>query len=149
MHNKEKVMRLLNALGLIDKIRMEINWFRDPMSMMGRPLDIERPKMLDVSKEEEEKIIDEHVNAYCEYLKDINDGDLDNAVDFYESELGKKILNPSREFFKNLANITPRALQPKLEEYHKQWEARRLISHPIQDEDPDREYPDPEKPTLH
>lgn len=131
MDRREKVIRLLNALELIDKIRMEINWYRNPMGTVAGRLGLPNvPDMLEISQEEEKKMIDAFVNAHYEYFKDVSAEELDKAIDFYESEIGKKILNPPHEFLKILANITSRALCQKMTDYHlaieAKWEREKL-----------------------
>ena len=121
MAQREKVLKLINIWRVLGQVRDEINAFRYPIG----PKD--GPPMLEVSKEEEEAIIEEFVKSYCEHFSCNTDDEFDAAIIFYESGIGQKILHPPREFLINLANITSRALLGKLQEYSRMMEINRAF----------------------
>lgn len=106
MNKREKVMKLMELLGVIKSIKDELGVYRRTMHMRGLPFEI--------SEKEEENVLDAFAKIYEEEWA--NEAALDRTIAFCESEEGQKIVRPSGIFFEKLKRIVPGFLEAKINE---------------------------------
>lgn len=104
MDKKEKIIKLMELLGVIKSVKDELSVYRRTMCVRELPFEI--------SDKEEECVIEAFIKVYEEEW--VDETTLDRAIAFCESEEGQKIVKPTGTFLEKLNRIVPGFLEAKI-----------------------------------